>query len=141
MCPDKSIYCAHKTMTLRTQTMSTTFTNNFCACQLSPFTDIRLICSVLAVLLVYSFNFRHVLTAAWQQWMLDSDSTPESQCMDYNDFAKVTVICISPGTAFILRFQLTAAHLPRSLNSCLSTYRCTPAQESELLPMDVTLLR
>ena len=31
-------------MTLHTQTLSTTFTNNFCACQSSSFTDIRLIC-------------------------------------------------------------------------------------------------
>ncbi len=33
MCLDKSIRCAHKAMTLHTQTLSTTFTNNFCACQ------------------------------------------------------------------------------------------------------------
>ena len=71
MCLDKSIHCAHKTMTLRTQTLSTTFTNSFCACQSSPFTDIRLICSVFVEFIT---SFFHVLTAAWQQWMLESDS-------------------------------------------------------------------
>ena len=58
MCLDKSIPCAHKTMTLHTQTLSTTFTNNFCACQ-SSFTDIRLICSVFVEFIT---SFFHVLT-------------------------------------------------------------------------------
>ena len=57
MCLDKSIPCAHKTMTLHTQMLSTTFTNNFCACQSSSFTDIRLICSV-----EFITSFFHVLT-------------------------------------------------------------------------------
>ena len=30
-------------MTLHTQTLSTTFTNNFCACQSSPFNNFRVI--------------------------------------------------------------------------------------------------
>ena len=55
---DKSIPCAHKTMTLHTQTLSTTYTNNFCACQSSPFTDIRLICSVFVEFIA---PFFHVL--------------------------------------------------------------------------------
>ena len=59
MCLDKSIPCAHKTMTLHTQTLSTMFTNNFCACQSSPFTDIRLICSVFVE---FFTSFFHVLT-------------------------------------------------------------------------------
>ena len=58
MCLDKSIPCAHKTMTLHTQTLSTTFTNNVCACQSSPFTDIRLICSVFVEFIT---SFYHVL--------------------------------------------------------------------------------
>ena len=58
-CLDKSIPCAHKTMTLHTMTPSTTFTNNFCACQSSPFTDIRLICSVFVEFIT---SFFHVLT-------------------------------------------------------------------------------
>ena len=45
-CLDKSIYCAHKTMTLHPQMLSTTFANNLCTCQSSSFTGIRLICSV-----------------------------------------------------------------------------------------------
>ena len=44
--PPPAALCAHNKMTLHTQTMSTTFTNDFCACQLSPFTEFRLICSV-----------------------------------------------------------------------------------------------
>ncbi len=56
---DKSIPCAHKTMTLHTQTLSATFTNNFCACQSSSFTDIRLICSIFVE---YITSFFHVLT-------------------------------------------------------------------------------
>ena len=60
--------CAHKTVTLHTQTMSTTFTNDFCACQLSPFTKFRPL---------HSLKFRHFWTAAWQQWILDSDSEPD----------------------------------------------------------------
>ena len=60
MCLDKSIPCAHKTMTLlHTQTLSTTFTNNFCACQSSSFTDIRLICSGFVEFIT---SFFHVLT-------------------------------------------------------------------------------
>ena len=59
MCLDKYIPCAHKTMTLHTQTLSTMFTNNFCACQSSPFTDIRLICSVFVEFIT---SFFHVLT-------------------------------------------------------------------------------
>ena len=59
MCLDKSIPCAHKTMTLHTHTLSMTFTNNFCACQSSPFTDIRLICSVFVEFIT---SFFHVLT-------------------------------------------------------------------------------
>ena len=59
MCLDKYIPCAHKTMTLHTQTLSTTFTNNFCACQSSSFTDIRLICQVFVEFITSSF---HVLT-------------------------------------------------------------------------------
>ena len=47
MCQDNSTYCAHKTMTLHMMTLSTMFTNNFCACQSFLFTNIRLICSVL----------------------------------------------------------------------------------------------
>ena len=58
-CLDKSIPCAHKTMTLHTTTLSTTFTNNFCACQSSPFTDIRMICSVFVEFIT---SFSHVLT-------------------------------------------------------------------------------
>ena len=46
-------------MTLHTQTLSTTFTNNFCACQSSPFTDIQLICSVFVEFIT---SFFHVLT-------------------------------------------------------------------------------
>ena len=42
-----------------TQTLSTTFTNNFCACQSSSFTDIRLICSVFVEFIT---SFFHVLT-------------------------------------------------------------------------------
>ena len=57
-CLDKSIPCAHKTITLHTITLSTTFTNNFCACQSSPFTDIRLICSVFVEFIT---SFYHVL--------------------------------------------------------------------------------
>ena len=53
-CLDKSIPCAHKTMTLHTQTLY-----NFCACQSSPFTDIRLICSVFVEFIT---SFFHVLT-------------------------------------------------------------------------------
>ena len=56
---DKFIPCTHKTMTLHTQTLSTTFTNNFCACQSSSFTDIRLICSVFVEFIT---SFFHVLT-------------------------------------------------------------------------------
>ena len=56
---DKSIPCAHKTMTLHTMTLSMTFTNNFCACQSSPFTDIRLICTVFVE---FTTSFFHVLT-------------------------------------------------------------------------------
>ena len=56
MCLDKSIPCAHKTMTLHTQTLSTMFTNNFSA---SSFTDIRLICSVFVE---FNTSFFHVLT-------------------------------------------------------------------------------
>ena len=59
MCLDKSIPCAHKTMTLHTMMLSMTFTNNFCACQSSPFTDIRLICSVFVEFIT---SFFHVLT-------------------------------------------------------------------------------
>ena len=59
MCLNKSIPCAHKTMTLHTQTLSTTFTNNFCACQSSPCTDIRLIYSVFVEFIT---SFFHVLT-------------------------------------------------------------------------------
>ena len=47
MCLAISSYCAHKTMTLHTMTPPTMFTNNFCACQSFPFTNIRLICSLL----------------------------------------------------------------------------------------------
>ena len=58
-CLDKSIPCAHKTMTLHTMTLSNmTFTNNFCACQSSPFTDIRLIRSVFVEFIT---PFFHVL--------------------------------------------------------------------------------
>ena len=39
--------------------VSTTFTNNFCACQSSPFTDIRLNCSVFVEFIT---SFFHVLT-------------------------------------------------------------------------------
>ena len=46
-------------MTLRTMMLSMTFTNNFCACQSSPFTDIRLICSVFVEFIT---SFFHVLT-------------------------------------------------------------------------------
>ena len=46
-------------MTLHTQTVSTTFTNNFCACQSSSFTDIRLICSVFVEFIT---SFFHILT-------------------------------------------------------------------------------
>ena len=58
MCLDKSIYCAHKTMKLHSQTLSTMFTitNNFCACQSSPFTDIRVICSVFVEFITPSFQ-------------------------------------------------------------------------------------
>ena len=81
MCLDKSIHCAHKTMTLHTQTLSTMFTNNFCACQSSAFTDIRLICSVFVEFIT---SFFHILTAAWQQWTLDSDSE-----LDFDGFVTV----------------------------------------------------
>ena len=53
---DKYIPCTHKTMMLHTQTQSTTFTNNFCACQSSSFTDIRLICSVFVEFITSFFN-------------------------------------------------------------------------------------
>ena len=46
-------------MTLHTQTLSTTFTNNFCACHSSSLTDIRLICSVIVEFIT---SFFHVLT-------------------------------------------------------------------------------
>ena len=59
MCLDKSIHCAYKSMMLHTQTLSTTFTNDFCACQSSPFTYIRLICSVFVEFIT---SFFHVLT-------------------------------------------------------------------------------
>ena len=59
ICLDKSIPCAHKTMTLHTMMLPMTFTNNFCACQSSPFTDIRLICSVFVEFIT---SFFHVLT-------------------------------------------------------------------------------
>ena len=55
-CLDKYIPCTHKTMTLHTQTLSTTFTNNFCACQSSPFTDIRVICSVFVEFITSFFQ-------------------------------------------------------------------------------------
>ena len=60
MCLDKATYRAHKTMTLHTQTLSTMFTNNFSACQSFPFTDIRLICSVLVE---FRTSFFQVLTS------------------------------------------------------------------------------
>ena len=48
--------CAHTTMTLHTQTLSTTFANDFCACQLSPFKVFRLICSVFVYyFIIWSF--------------------------------------------------------------------------------------
>ena len=59
MCLDNSTYCAHKTITLHTQTLTTMFTNNYCACQSFPFTDIRLVCSILVVILT---SFFQVLT-------------------------------------------------------------------------------
>ena len=46
-------------MTLHTMTQLTTFTKNFCACQSSSFTDIRLICSVFVEFIT---SFFHVLT-------------------------------------------------------------------------------
>ena len=49
---------AHKTRTLHTHTLAATFTDDFCACQLSPFTDFRLICSV-SVECNTSLKFRH----------------------------------------------------------------------------------
>ena len=61
MCLAISTYCAHKTMKLHTMTRSTMFTNNFCACQSFPFTNIRLIWGL------HSLKFWRVLTAAWQQ--------------------------------------------------------------------------
>ena len=57
-------------------TLSTTFTNSFCACQSSSFTDIRLICSVLVEFIT---SFFHVLTYSWRQWTLASE-------LDFNGF-------------------------------------------------------
>ena len=59
--------------------MSTTFTNDFCACQLSAFTEI---------LPLHSLQFRHFLMAAWQQWMLDSDSEPDLDVFLTEDFGE-----------------------------------------------------
>ena len=63
-CLDKSIPCAKRwryihTLHTRYIHRCTMFTNNFCACQSSPFTDIRLICSVFVEFIT---SFLHVLT-------------------------------------------------------------------------------
>ena len=74
-------------MTLHTQTLTTMFTNNFCACLSFPFTDIRLICSVLVEFLTSFFQVLTcfiTLTAAWQQWMPNSDSE-----LDFDGFVFV----------------------------------------------------
>ena len=83
-CLDISIPCAHKPMTLHTMTLSMTFANNFCACQSSPFTDIRLICSVFVEFITSFFHVLTCLMAAWQQWKLDSDSE-----LDFDGFVIV----------------------------------------------------
>ena len=64
-------------------TLPTMFTNNFCACQSFPFSHIRRFVQFWLSLGLHSFKFQRFLTAAWQQWMPDSDSEL--------DFAFVTV--------------------------------------------------
>ena len=78
---NNSSYCTHKTMTLHTMTLHTMFTNNFCACPSFPFTNIRLICSLLVEFRTSLFQVLTCLTAAWQQWTPDSDSE-----LDFNGF-------------------------------------------------------
>ena len=53
--------CADKTMTLHTQTLATTFTNGFCACQLSPFTEFRtLMRRHIAIAVIKHFSNLHL---------------------------------------------------------------------------------
>ena len=74
VCLDNFTYCAHKTMTLHTMTLSTMFTNNFCHVSRFHSRISGLFVQFWLSLGLHSFKFRRVLTAAWQQWMRDSDS-------------------------------------------------------------------
>ena len=101
-------YWAHKTMTLHSMPLVTMHTNNFCACRWFWMSHIRQKCFVF-IEFKTSFEFRRVLTAARQQWTLDSDSE-----LDFDGFVTVEfgenghfAANLAPETMWINFFFLT----------------------------------